>query len=107
MVKGSTSREIVGFDASGNDLILQWSESDVVLAGKYELFTFSNGALKQMGRYVTGGEGGEDGSYQTFEKLLGGSGTFNYFTIKDGKITPLEQGDGYSYKLRIKANIAP
>lgn len=107
LVEGSTSREIVGFDASGNGLILQWSEADVVLVGKYELFTFSNRTLKQMGRYVTGGEGGEDGSYQTFEKLLGGSGTFNYFTIKDGKITPLEQRDGYSDKLGIKTNIAP
>lgn len=86
LTSGSKSRDIVGFNAAGNTLILEWSDGDAGCSlGSYESYVFSSKTLRDLGSYSYC-EGDTDDSQAKFRNLVTGSRSFNYLVVKNGNI---------------------
>jgi hypothetical protein len=100
----SKSRDIDGFDASGDTLILRWSDGDAGCSwGLYEAYTFSNQILKDVGSYSRC-EGDTNDSRAEFKSLVVGSGSFKYLVVKNGNIFSPNVTDSYQEGVYIRVN---
>ena len=104
LTSSSKSRDIDGFNATGDTLILRWSDGDAGYGwGSYESYTFSDKQLKDLGSY-SHCEGDTDSSYLKFRNLVAGSGSFNYLVVKNGNIFAPSTTDTYSGRINIRVN---
>lgn len=90
LASGLISRDIYGFDASKDTLILRWSESDAGCTRReYETFTLSTKSLNKVGYYLFCDEGSKEGSEDLkdqFEKLAVEIDEVPYLIINNGVI---------------------
>ena len=104
LASGITARDIDGFNATGDALILRWSDGDGGCGwGSYQSFTLSTKALKDLGSY-SHCEGDTGDPYAKFKNLVVGSGSFNYLVVKNGRIFSPSGTDSYPRRIYIRVN---
>jgi hypothetical protein len=101
---GIIARDIDGFSATGDSLILSWSDGDAGCAwGSYQSFTLTTKVVKDLGSYSYC-EGDTEGTYTKFKKLVADSDSFSYLVVKSGKIFSPSGTDTYSGRIYIRVN---
>ena len=104
LASGIKSRDIDGFDATGNKLILRWSDGDGGCGwGQYQSFTFSSKTIDDLGSYSRC-EGDTEDSFAPFKNLVVGSNSVGYLMVKDGKIFSPKSTDAYPSGIYIRIN---
>lgn len=104
LTNSSKSRDIDGFNASGDALILRLSDGDAgCVWASYESYTFSDKTLRDIGSYSYC-YGDTDNSYLKFRNLVAGSGSFNYLVVKNGNIFAPSTTDTYPRRIYIRVN---
>ncbi len=100
------SRQIEGFNASRDMLILKWSEGDAqCLLSEYEGFEFQTNSIVNIGSYSFC-EGDKQDPRVQFQNLLVGVKTYPYLVIKDGTIFLPSKIKDLQHRIPIKVHLS-